>query len=287
MASNERPLAGKVCVVTGATAGIGRETALRLGARGAEVVAVGRSRQRGDAVVEAIGRGGGSGVFFAADLASQAEVRRLASEILARCPKIDVLVNNAGAMFGHRQLSADGVEMTFALNHLAYFLLTQELLPGLRAAGAARIVNVASNAHHGVDLDFDNLEGERDYRGWRAYKRSKLANVYFTYELARRLDGTGVTANALHPGFVATDIGVSGGWTSRLAWRVLTLAAIPVAAGAETSVHLAAAPEVGAMNGCYFVKSVPARSSSASRDEAAARRLWDVSRDRTGRSAGI
>jgi NAD(P)-dependent dehydrogenase (short-subunit alcohol dehydrogenase family) len=188
-------------------------------------------------------------------------------------------------MFGRRALSADGIEMTFALNHLGYFLLTHELLPMLRAAPRARIVNVASRAHRGVNLRFDDLQHERRYYGWIAYKRSKLANLLFTYELARRLEATGgtrVTANALHPGFVATDIGVANGFLAGIVWRAVALAAITPEQGARTSIHLASAPEVDGVSGQYFVKTRPERSSDVSYDREAATRLWDISAELTG-----
>lgn len=278
-------MAGKVCVVTGASGGIGRMTALELARRGATVIAVARNRARGEALVRAVERqgGGGRAEFVAADLSSQAEIRRLAGEIGSRFPAIDVLVNNAGGMFGRRQLSVDGIEMTFALNHLGYFLLTHLLLPSLQAAAPARIVNVASDAHWRVTLDLDDLQSERDYRGFPVYSRSKLANVLFTYELARRLAGSGVSANALHPGFVASDIGAANGWTGRWTWRAMTaLAATSVRAGARTPVHLASEPALEGVSGGYFVKRQPAPSSEESRDEGKARRLWEISAELTG-----
>jgi NAD(P)-dependent dehydrogenase (short-subunit alcohol dehydrogenase family) len=280
----EPPMDGKICLVTGGTAGIGLVTARGLTERGARVIVVGRDRRRGEAAVAALaeGRPGAAVEFVAADLSDQGEIHRLAGDVHARVPRLDVLVNNAGAMFGRRLTSADGIEMTFALNHLAYFLLTHELLPMLRAAPAARIVNVASRAHRGVNLHFDDLQHERRYNGWTAYKRSKLANLLFTYELARRLEGTGVTANALHPGFCATDIGVANGLLAGIVWRTVALAAITPEQGARTSIHLASAPEVGGISGHYFVKSRPDRSSAASCDREAASRLWEISAELTG-----
>lgn len=270
---------GKTCVITGSTGGIGRITALRLGDAGARVVIVGRDRERGQTLVDDFRRrqGPGAAEFFAADLSSRAERSALADAILQRHPRIDVLVNNAGGMFGRRTMSADGLEMTFALNHMGYFHLTHLLLPAIRAAAPARIVNVASDAHFGVSLDFDDLQNEHSYRRLRAYKRSKLANVYFTYELARRLEGSGVTVNALHPGFVATEIGVRNRLIPRLVWSLATLAAIDVEAGAKTSVFLASAPEVADITGRYFDKCQPKPSSPASYDEQSQRRLWDIS----------
>lgn len=272
---------GKTCVITGSTGGIGRVTALRLAEAGARVVIIGRDRQRGQAMVDDLRRRHGSDAadVFAADLSSRAQRSALAEAILQRHPRIDVLVNNAGGMFGRRTTSDDGLEMTFALNHMGYFHLSHLLLPAIRAAAPARIVNVASDAHFGVSLDFDDLQNERSYRRLRAYKRSKLANVYFTYELAKRLEGSGVTVNALHPGFVATEIGVRNRLIPRLVWSLATLAAIDVEAGAKTSVYLASAPQVADVTGAYFDKCRTKPSSPVSYDEAAARRLWDISAD--------
>jgi NAD(P)-dependent dehydrogenase (short-subunit alcohol dehydrogenase family) len=277
---------GKVCVVTGATGGIGRVTARELARRGAEVIIVGRNRDYGDAVAaEAREASGGSGTFLAADLSSQNEVRRLANEIHERYPRIDVLVNNAGGMFRRRRLSSDGIEMTFALNHLSSFLLTNLLLPALYRASAARIVNVASNAHRGVNIDFEDLQGERRYQGWVAYKRSKLANICFTFALAQRLAGSTVTANALHPGFVATDIGARGDWMATIVWRLLSLFAIDVEKGAETPVYLAASADVAGVNGRYFSECKPVEPSASAHDRNVQRKLWDVSAEMTGVSA--
>ncbi len=277
---------GKLCVVTGGTGGIGRVTARELARRGADVIIVGRNRERGAAAVaEAKAVGGDASAFLAADLASQSEIRRLADAILDRHERIDVLINNAGGMFRRRRLSPDGVEMTFALNHLSYFLLTHLLLPALGRAPAARIVNVASNAHHGVVLDFADLGGERGYRGLRAYKRSKLANISFTYALARRLEGGTVTANALHPGFVATDIGARDDWMAAMAWRLVSLFAIDVEKGAKTSIYLASAPDVAGVNGQYFSECRPVEPSAAARDHEAQEKLWEISAAMTGVAA--
>lgn len=270
---------GKACLITGGTGGIGLVTARELARRGANVMIVGRDRGRGEEAAAEMTRAGAAGgvEFLAADLSRQSEVRRLAKSVADRFGRLDVLVNNAGGMFRKRTLSADGIEMTFALNHLAYFLLSHLLLPVLRAAGQARIVNVASEAHRGVALDFDNLQGERRYSGWSQYKRSKLANLLFTYELARRIDGGPVSVNALHPGFVATDIGVRNRLLPAWAWRLASIAAISPEEGARTSIYLAGSSEVAGVHGKYFVKCQPAESSPQSRDRAAAKRLWAVS----------
>jgi NAD(P)-dependent dehydrogenase (short-subunit alcohol dehydrogenase family) len=291
MPETDRTMAGKVCLVTGATAGIGTVTALALARRGATVGLVGRSAERIGATARRITdqTGNVSVVPFLADLSAQAEVRRLAQEIGARFPRLDVLVNNAGAMFLERQESADGIEMTFALNHLAYFLLTNLLLDRLKAAGTARVVCVASDAHRFArGIDFDDLQRRKSYGGFRVYGESKLANILFSAELARRLAGTGVTVNALHPGFVATDFFARDHMKGPLGWFMKTsarLVAITPEQGAATSIFLATAPEVEGITGKYFEKQKQARPSRAVQDEAAARRLWQVSEALTGLSA--
>lgn len=275
---------GKICMVTGATAGIGLVTARELARKGATIVVVGRDAAKGERVVREIRAATGNERvgFQQADLSRQADIRRLAREFAEGHPRLDVLVNNVGAILARRQLSADGIEMTFALNHLSYFLLTDQLLPRLREAPGGRILNVSSAAHRGAELDFDDLQCERGYSGWRAYQRSKLANLLFTYELARRLEGSTVTANALHPGFVASRFGLNNGPLFRFGIRVaFMVSAISVDEGAQTSVHLASSPEVEGVNGKYFVKCAPAESSPASRDPAAARRLWEISESMT------
>jgi NAD(P)-dependent dehydrogenase (short-subunit alcohol dehydrogenase family) len=269
---------GKICLVTGATSGIGLETARGLAARGATVVVVGRNAEKCTAASDAIRRDTGHDAVepLHADLSSQADVRALAEAFTRRYDRLHVLVNNAGAHFATRQVTVDGLEKTFALNHLAYFLLTELLLDTLKVSAPARIVNVASAAHMGVSLDFDDLQSERDYADWPAYKRSKLANVLFTYELARRLAGSGVTANALHPGLVRSNFwaGDSFGLKQRLRFA---LRAISPAKAARYVLHLATSPEVEGMSGRYFDRGRLAESSPESYDEAAARRLWAVS----------
>jgi len=275
---------GRNCLITGATGGIGRATATELARRGARLFLVCRSRARGDETSETIARVSGNRPveIFLADLSSQQSIRALAQQILARDLPIHVLLNNAGVINLAREVTADGIEATFAVNHLAYFLLTGLLLDRLKASAPARVVNVASDAHHWGTIDFADLQGEKRY-GWRPiYGRSKLANILFTRELARRLDGTGVTVNCLHPGAVATNLGKQNGVVAR---ALLTLARPFLRTperGAETAVHLAASPEVDGVSGQYFHDRRTKRGSAESNDPTVARRLWEVSERLTG-----
>lgn len=269
---------GKTCVITGATSGIGLAAAEALARRGAALILVGRDAGRAEAARRRIvARVPAATVALRlADLSRLAELRRLAADLLASPGRIDVLVNNAGAIFDRHILTEDGWERTFALNHMSYFVLGNLLLPRLQETGSARIVNVASEAHRGATLDFSDLTGRRGPKGWQAYRRSKLANILFTAEFARRLGAGGVTVNCLHPGFVATRFGESG---NTPATRVLIglakrFSAIPPQEGARTVVHLASAPEVASVSGRYFIKSREAQPSPAAQDAAAARRLW-------------
>jgi len=275
---------GRVCVVTGATSGVGREAALALARRGATVALVARDRSRGDAALRVVRAASPTGVgeLFLADLSSQRSIRSLATEIRARYPALHVLVNNAGGMWHRREVTDDGLERTFATNHLAYFLLTNLLLDRLRAGAPSRIVNVSSDAHFRTTLDFDDLQGERRYDWWLAYKRSKLANVLFTSELQARLDGSGIIANALHPGMVNTGIARQGSRLFRLGFRIGAPFMLTPARGAETIVYLASSPEVEGVTGAYFEKCRRKEPSPAARDPRARRRLWDVSGALTG-----
>jgi retinol dehydrogenase 12 len=270
---------GKLCVITGATSGIGLAAARALAARGATLALVGRDPARGERALAELRSALPSAAMrlHIADLARRAEIQRLAEELRAAYPRIDVLVNNAGAIYHERLLTEDGLERTFALNHMAYFLLTHLLKDRLIAAAPARVVNVASRAHLGAELDLHDLNLTRDFTGWRAYQRSKLANILFTRELARRLAGTGVTANCLHPGFVASRFGDNNGGLFRWGIGVAKVFAITPAKGAETVVHLAASPEVAATTGGYFANSAPAAPSSAAQNDKTARRLWAAS----------
>jgi NAD(P)-dependent dehydrogenase (short-subunit alcohol dehydrogenase family) len=272
-------LLGKICVLTGGTSGIGLAAAEALAARGASVALVGRDRARGAAALARV-RAAAPGVratVHYADLLRAAEVRRLGAELLSAYPRIDVLINNAGALFQQRETTEDGLERTFGLNHMAYFRLTQLLRDRLAASAPARVVNVASRAHESAVLEWDDLNLERGYTGWTAYRRSKLANILFTRELARRLAGTGVTANCLHPGFVASRFGDNNRGAFRWGFSLAKLLAISEKRGAETLVYLASDPAVARTSGGYFVRSRPAIPSAAAQDDAAARRLWEIS----------
>jgi len=270
----------KVCLITGATSGIGKATAMGLANMGASVVMVGRDRGRGEAALAEIKDGSGNAPvdLMLADLSSQEQVRRLAEEFKEAYPRLDVLINNAGGFHSERITTADGLEMTFAVNHLAYFLLTNLLLDVLEASAPSRVVNVSSGDHSNGTIDFDDLQGEKGYKGAKAYSQSKLANVLFTYELARRLKGTGVTANCLHPGAgVRTNFGSGVSGMFGLTVRALRPLMKSPEKGAETSIYLASSPEMADLSGRYFVKKAEARSSDASHDERIARRLWEVS----------
>ena len=273
----------KVCLITGATSGIGKATAMGLANMGASVVMVGRDRGRGEAAMAEIKEGSANASvdLMLADLSSQEQIRRLADDFKQAYPRLDVLINNAGVIRSERITSADGLETTFAVNHLAYSLLTNLLLDVLKASAPSRIVNVASGEQRNGAIDFDDLQGEKGYTGAKAYSQSKLATVLFTYELARRLEGTGVSANCLHPGVVGTNLGSGVSGVFGFMVRAMTPLMKSPEKGAQTSIYLASSPEVEGVSGRYFVKKAEARSSDVSYDERIARRLWEASAELT------
>jgi NAD(P)-dependent dehydrogenase (short-subunit alcohol dehydrogenase family) len=281
-------MAGKSVLVTGGTGGIGKATAIGLAALGARVGITGRDQARAGAAAADIHAATGNHAvdIFAADMSAQAGVRRLAAQVLDTYPRLDVLVNNVGGFWAHRHVTVDGLEHTFALNHLAPFLLTNLLLDRLIASAPARIVTVSSGAQATGRLNFDDLQGERNYSGQYAYNQSKLANVMFTYELARRLEGTGVTATVLHPGVVATSFGAED---QAAHFAIMIRIARPFmktpAQGALTPIYLASSPEVEGVTGQYFANRKPKTSNKASYDTAAAARLWHASASLAGLTA--
>lgn len=279
-------MGGRVCVITGATRGIGRATAEGLARLGATVVLIARRREDGERASREIADNSPvPPAVVTADLASQASIREAAGELRRLYPHLHVLVNNAALITHRRQRTGDGLEMQFAVNHLAYFLLTSLLLDQLRAGAPSRIINVSSAAHSGAQLDFDDLQGERRYDGTRAYSQTKLANILFTYELARRLQGTGVTANCLHPGVIGTRL-LSDYMGVPIAGRALARTfGASAEKGAETSIYLASSPDMETVSGKYFEAKRERHSSRESYDEAAARRLWEVSERLTGLSS--
>ena len=276
-------MAGKTVLITGGTSGIGRAAAIGLASLGARVGITGRDVGRAQRAAAEIASESGHGTVdvFVADMSSQAEVRRLATEVLAAYPRLDVLLNNVGGFWAHRHVTADGLEHTFALNHLAPFLLTSLLTKRLIASAPARVVTVASAAQGMGTIDFDDLMGERSYSGQRAYNQSKLANVMFTYELARRFDGTGVTATTLHPGMTNTAFSAEDPALGLLVAVMRPFMASP-ARGADTAVYLASSPHAEGLTGQYFAKRKPKRSNASSYDTATAARLWRVSADLVG-----
>lgn len=276
---------GKTVLITGGTSGIGRAAAIGLASLGARVGIVGRDRARAEAAAAEITDASANAAVdvFVADLSSQADVRQLADEVLATYPRLDVLVNNVGGFWAHRHVTADGLERTFALNHLAPFLLTDLLRERLVASAPSRVVTVSSNAHSLGTIEFDDLMGEPTYSGQRAYNQSKLANLMFTYELARRLGGTGVTATALHPGMTSTSFGsedAARGWGPLIA--VMRRFMRSPERGADTAVYLASAPNVEGVTGRYFVDRAARRSHASSYDPVATARLWKVSAEFVG-----
>ncbi|HVU19710.1 MAG TPA: SDR family oxidoreductase [Rhizomicrobium sp.] len=271
-------MAAKTIVVTGGTSGIGEVAAVELATQGARIVLIARDPERAGITLSKLRNANPAAqhVSHLADLSRIAEMKRVSREIAQAEPEIDVLINNAGALFGKRQVTEDGLEMTFAVNHMAYFVVTNELLPNLKSG--ARIVSTASDAHQGAKLDFSDLQSEKKYSGFSVYGRSKLCNILFNRELARRIDGTGVTANCLHPGFVATRFGDnSGGMFQTIIKLGKPVGAISPEKGAETIVYLASSPEVEGKSGGYYYKKKIATPTREAQNDADARRLWDVS----------
>jgi len=274
-------MGGKVVVITGATSGIGEEAAVELSRRGATVVVHGRSPAKIEATLARIqAEAGVAAESVQADLSSMAEIRRACAELRERHPVIDVLLNNAGAVFQTRAVTVDGFEQTFAVNHVAYYLMAAELLPSLLAATAGRIVSVASDAHRGPGLAWDDLQSERMYVGFKTYGQSKLMNILFTRELARKLEGTTVTTNCVHPGVVATGFALNESGIVKAFWKLAQPFIRSPARGAATSIFLCCEPDVG--SGGYFANSKPKKPSGAARNDADAARLWAITEELTG-----
>lgn len=279
---------GKIIVITGATSGIGQVAAEKLAAMGARIVQVARDRERGQAAMAQLNQiaPGIAHTIYYADLSKLREMKHVAAEIAQAEPRVDVLINNAGAMFGTRRLTEDGLERTFALNHMSYFMITQGLRDRLAASAPARVVNTASDAHTSGTVDFDDLQSEKAYRfnlwdwmryggaAFKVYARSKLMNILYTRELARKLAGTGVTANSLHPGFVATRFGDQTGGLIGFGIGIAKRFALTLEQGAETLVYLASSPDVASVTGEYFHKCRPATPNQEAQDDAKAQRLW-------------
>jgi NAD(P)-dependent dehydrogenase (short-subunit alcohol dehydrogenase family) len=275
----EEMMQGKTIVITGATSGIGEVAAIRLAEQGARIVHVARDPVRAEATQTALKKANPAAdhVVHIADLSRLAEMKRVAGVIAAAEPRIDVLIDNAGALFTARHETADGLELTFALNHMGYFVVTNLLLPNIVDGG--RIVAVASGAHRGAKLNLDDLQLRKNFGGWRAYANSKLCNILFTRALARRCP-RGITANCLHPGFVATRFAdQSGGWTQRFAGFLKRLSAITPEEGARTIIYLASSPEVAGVSGQYFFECKPATPTSAGQNDEDAERLWRISQE--------
>jgi NAD(P)-dependent dehydrogenase (short-subunit alcohol dehydrogenase family) len=274
---------GKTVVITGATSGIGEVAAVRLAEKGARIVFTARDKARADDTMAALHKANSrvEHAVHMADLSRLSEMKRVTAE-LARETRIDVLINNAGALFNKRRETEDGLEMTFALNHMAYFVVTNLLLGKLKAG--ARIVTVASNAHRGARLDFDDLQTRRGYVGFPVYSKSKLCNILFNRELAHRIAGSGVTANCLHPGFVATRFGDDSGGLMRTVLKVAKpIGAISPEEGAKTIIYLASSPQAENVSGEYFHECKPATPTAEARNDQDAKRLWEIS----GQIAGL
>lgn len=280
----EQTMQGKVCLVTGCSAGIGKVTARELARQGARVVMVCRNQARGEAAQAEIKAASGNDQvdLVLADLASLVEVRHAAARIRETYSRLHIVIHNAGGVNDVRRVTSDGLEATFVANYLAPFLLTQQLLDIIKASAPARIINVSSRAHQGGRIDFADLQGERRYGTWKAYGQAKLALLLFTYELARQLEGSDVTVNALHPGVIASHFDQGMGPAARFGWKLMSPFLSSVERGAETTLYLATSPEVEGQSGKYFAHCKELRSSRVSYDEAVRQRLWQVSQELLG-----
>jgi len=287
MSTNTTALHGKVCLITGANSGIGYQTALALAKMGAQIVMVSRSRAKGEAAQAALKAQSGNQLvdLLIADFSVQQSIRSLAEAFKAKYSRLDVLVNNAGGAVGKRELTAEGYEMNFAVNHLGYFLLTNLLLDALKASAPARIVNVASSAEAFGTINFDDLMLEKHFTAMHAYGQSKAANIIFTYELAKKLAGTGITVNSVHPGVVRTNFGAQSGGFFRIFTTVARPFFLSSEQGAQTLIYLATSPDVEGVTGQYFTKKRPIKSSKQTYDPAVQQRLWQVSAQLTGLAA--
>jgi NAD(P)-dependent dehydrogenase (short-subunit alcohol dehydrogenase family) len=279
---------GKTVVITGATSGIGEVAACKLAEQGARIVLIARDRTRGEETLKRLDgiAPGRNHVAHYANLSRLPEMKRVAEAIAASEPQIDVLINNAGALFNTRQVTGDALEMTFATNHIAYFVVTSLLLERLKATPGARIVCTASDAHKRGKMDFSDLQMEKGYSGFAMYGRSKLMNILFTRELARRLEGSGVTANCLHPGFVATRFGDASGGLGSFVVKTAKKFALTPEEGAKTIIYLASSAEVNGVTGKYFHKCQQELPSAEAQNDADARRLWDISVQLSGVGVG-
>lgn len=279
---------GKICLITGATSGIGWITARDLAKMGAEVVLTGRNFKRGERAIDRIRREDSTSKveFIPMDLSSLGDVREFSTDFKKRYPRLDVLMNNAGTVLLQRKVNDAGIEMTFVVNHLGHFLLTNSLLKSLRASESARVIVVSSGSHRGAHLNFDDLQNELSYNGMKVYGQSKLANLLFTYELSRRLVNEGITINAMHPGFVSTNLGRDNGWFLHKVIRLAMLTGGSAEEGADTCVYLASSQEVEGITGKYFKERRTIPSSQSSYDQKAARQLWDISEKLSGLKSG-
>ena len=276
-------MSGKVCLITGANSGIGKATALGLAKLDATVVIVSRDKDKGEAALIEIRMlsGNKNTDAMVADLSSQDSVRELAHDFMARYKKLHVLINNAGIFLPRRVLTVDGLEATFATNHLGHFLLTNLLLNELKSSAPARIINITSSAHYGTEIDFEDLQGEKKYGGYHAYSQSKLANVLFTYQLAKQLEGTGVTVNCLHPGVVRTGFAKDQAGLMNILFRIGSPFMMSPEKSAKAVIYLAASPELEGVSGKFFSKGKEKKSSKESYDIASAEKLWKVSAELT------